>query len=125
MRHHVAERFDVDVIGLHGAGDGLLRGEEISGQREPFGARELIDARDVPRIENQLALPTIGLVLRQIQRRHRERRHQVPVLVGGRSRRIQRTAGAGDERCPLRFVGHRCSMLLIAEAEASALRVTG
>ena len=71
VRHDVSERFDVHVIRLYDARHCLLRGEQIAGERAPFRAGQLIDAGHVPRVEDQLALPAIGLVLREVERRHR------------------------------------------------------
>src|SRR4030095_6641469 len=52
------------------------------------------------------ALPAVGLVLRQVQRRHCELSHQIPILVGRWSWRVHRTTRTCTQSCPLRLVCH-------------------
>ena len=63
LRAHVAERFDVEMIGADGPHDRRLRFEEIGRQRVPLDGRQLIHPSDMPGIEDQLAVAPVSLVL--------------------------------------------------------------
>ena len=90
MGNDIAERFDIDVIGLDDAKDRSLRGVEIRAEGQPFFCGQLARTRRVARVEHQLAVTAEGLVLRQVQRRDSESGDEVPVLVRFGPRRAER-----------------------------------
>ena len=63
---------------------------QIRGVALPFGARQLLEPRDVPRIEHEDAVPAVHLVVRQIPGRCGEPRDEIPVRGVLRSRRVER-----------------------------------
>jgi hypothetical protein len=68
VRNDVAEELDVHMIWFHRAHDRLLSGVQVGGERQPFRPRQLIEPRGVAWIEDQLTLPAIRLVPREVQR---------------------------------------------------------
>ncbi len=79
VRHDVAERFDVHVIGTAHGDDCLHDAVQVGRVRGPLLARQLIEPRRMPRVEHEDAVAAIHLIVRQVPRRRTELRDLVPL----------------------------------------------
>jgi hypothetical protein len=106
VRHHVAERLDVHVVGLADRDDRSYDAVQIRGVGVPFRRRKLIDARCMARIEYDDAVAAVHLVERQVPRRHRQLADELPVRRDVGTWDVERAASPRGQVVPSRLRHH-------------------